>query len=244
MFSRLASRLRRTAAWRLSGLTAVAFGAGTGAALLGAFLVVEQGIRARSDGWLVGESLLLTEVYSQTPPGALHATLMEEVAELAAHEVLPADGGTAYETAPVFFLVLSNSGTAEVWVGPEDRDPFVAAVRNRTHPPSPGPFGITVPGWPSPFRVAGHMSERGEQVFLGFIDENAEALLARLRRTFLWLWGGMLLFGFGVSFLSTRQVLLRVERVTETAARVGRAESGQRVPTVSGRDVCPLVGGT
>jgi signal transduction histidine kinase len=54
----------------------------------------------------------------------------------------------------------------------------------------------------------------------------------------------MLLFGFGVSFLSTRQVLLRVERVTETAARVGRAESGQRVPTVSGRDEISRLGGT
>jgi signal transduction histidine kinase len=81
-------------------------------------------------------------------------------------------------------------------------------------------------------------------VFLGFIDEYAEAMLRKLRRAFLALWGGMLVFGFAVSWSSTRRVLRDVERVTETAARVGGAGSRQRVPAVPGRDEIARLAGT
>jgi signal transduction histidine kinase len=243
MFSRFADQLRRTAAWRLSGLTAVAFGVGTGVALLAAFLVVEHGIRERGDGWLIGECDLLAEVYSQTPPGAQQAKLVEEVAELAAHEVLPAGDASSARPAPVFFLVLSRDGKGDIWAGPHDRELFVAAVRGRQRADA-ALFAIDVPGWPSAFRVARNPGAEGGEVFLGFIDEYAEAMLGRVRRTFLWLWGGMLLFGFAVSFVSIRRVLGRVERVSETAARVGREERGQRVPIVPGQDEIARLGAT
>jgi len=43
----------------------------------------------------------------------------------------------------------------------------------------------------------------------------------RLGRRLLMVWGGMFLLGFVISYWSARRTLHRVERITETVARIG-----------------------
>jgi signal transduction histidine kinase len=235
MFSRLVSRVRRTAAWRLSALTAVAFAVGTGTAFLIAYLVVARGIHQRSDAWLLGESEVLAQVAETAPPGDLQAKMIEEVAQLARQEVLPAPGEEPGGEQPVFFLITSPGGEPRVWMGPGSRDQVAAAVHGAQWGPG-APFSIDVTGWEHPFRVAAHDGAGGDSIYLGFFDQNADALLHEVKRTFLWLWSGMLLFGLVISTLGARHILHRVEQLTETAARVGREGLHERVPAGPGYD--------
>jgi signal transduction histidine kinase len=43
-------------------------------------------------------------------------------------------------------------------------------------------------------------------------------------------WGGMFLLGFVISYWSARRTLLRVERITETVARIGTEDLEERLP--------------
>jgi signal transduction histidine kinase len=234
--SALASRFRGTAAWRLSIPATLAFAAGTGAAFLIAYTVVAGGIGERNDAWLMGESELLAQVARGAPAGDLHDKMVEEVAELARHEILPAPGnGGRSEAQPVFFLLTSADGEAEVWVGPEARAEVVAALR-RVQPRTSDLFTIDVPGWDHPFRVAAHDGKDGGMVYLGLIDLNSQALLHGVQRTFLWLWSGMLIFGSLVAILGAHRILRRVEQVTGTAARIGEENLRDRVPEEGGHD--------
>lgn len=234
--SALGDRLRRTASWRLSIPSTLAFAAGTGVAFLFAYFVVAQGIQERSDAWLVGESELLAQVARSAPAGDRHSRLVEEVAELARHEILPApDERISNGSQPVFFLLTSSTGEPEVWVGPAVREDVIAALPGI--PPSTGEtFTIDVPGWDYPFTVAADVEAGAGIVYLGLIDLNARALLLRVQRTFLWLWTGMLLFGFCVAILGARRILSRVERITLTAGRISDRNLHDRVPEEYGRD--------
>jgi len=214
----------------------LAFAVGTGAAFLIAYFVVAHGIQDRSDGWLVGESEVLAQVARSAPAGNRHARIVEEVAELARHEVLPAPGeGTSNGPQPVFFLLTSAGGEAEIWVGPEVREEVMAALRGLS-PSTEKTFTIDVPGWDHPFTVAARKEADERVVYLGLIDLNARALLRRVQSTFLWLWSGMLLLGFCVAILGARRILSRVERITLTAGRIGELNLHDRVPAEQGRD--------
>jgi len=55
-------------------------------------------------------------------------------------------------------------------------------------------------------------------------------MLHTLARRFLMVWGGMFLLGFVISYWSARRTLLRVERITETVARIGTEDLEERLP--------------
>jgi signal transduction histidine kinase len=61
-------------------------------------------------------------------------------------------------------------------------------------------------------------------------------LLHNLTRRFLLLWGSTALMGFFISYMSARRTLLRVEHITETVARIGSEELGERLPESTSRD--------
>ncbi len=234
MSSKSGRPLRQTAAWRFSWPTTLAFALGTLAAYSTAYLIVARGIRERSDAWLRGETAVLADVVESSETG-IRERLAAEVAELATHEVLPDVSEDGLTEQPVFFLVISSNGAPELWVGPADRAPFVAALESRTmragHPTS-----IDVPNWPHAFRVNRHDNPGGVTVYLGLLDHSALQLMEEIRGAFMILWVGTLLLGFAVSWFGARRILRRVEDISDAASRIGSSDLHRRVPEGEGRD--------
>jgi signal transduction histidine kinase len=50
------------------------------------------------------------------------------------------------------------------------------------------------------------------------------------------IWGGMFLLGFVISYWSARRTLVRVERITETVARIGTEDLAERLPEPANSD--------
>lgn len=222
-------KLRTTAAWRISIWTALAFALGTAAAFAVVYLLVAQGIQERIDNWLGGEAGVLAEVSAETPSDHLHQRIVEEVAELAAHEVPDERDARGEGLSPVFFLVTDpNSTEAPLWVGPGPKDAFVAAIQRAQLGPG-APKSIAVEGWQEAFRVVVH-TQNGRNVYLGLSDRGIRHTLQKLVRRLLMVWGGMFLLGFAISYWSARRTLARIERITETVARIGAEDLEARLP--------------
>ena len=81
------SKLRTTAAWRISILTALAYALGTAITFSIVYFFVAQGIQERSDAWLSGEAAVLVRVSADTPRDRLYSRAVREVAELATREL-------------------------------------------------------------------------------------------------------------------------------------------------------------
>lgn len=236
-------KLRTTAAWRISLWAAGAFGVGTAIAFFIVYLVVAGGIRARSDAWLSGEAEVLADVAMNTPRDNLYDRVMEEVAELAAHEVPDERNSKGQSLNSVFFLQTDPSSVNPLWVGPGSDEPFVRAIQNARLAPGV-PQSIRVQGWKTSFRVVAQVHENGSTVYLGLSDRGAKRLLSRLIRNLLVVWSGMLVLGFLISYLSAKRTLSRVERITETAARIGSEDLGERLPEPANSDEISRLGET
>jgi signal transduction histidine kinase len=71
---------------------------------------------------------------------------------------------------------------------------------------------------------------------LGLSERGARHVLHALTYRFLWGWTGTVFLGFLISYLSTRRTLRRVERITETVARIGSERLDERLPAPVGHD--------
>jgi signal transduction histidine kinase len=227
MFSKVPERC--TAAWRIAIWTTLAFAFGTALAFFIVYFVVEQGFRERSDAWLSGEAEVLAQVAESTPRDNLYDRIVEEVAELATQEVPGSRNSHGQRMNSVFFLQTNPNGGEPLWVGPGSKAPFLNAIQE-THFLSGIPQSVYVPGWKSPYRVVARMSEHGNTLYLGLSDRDARHMLHRMMYRFLWVWGGMVMFGFLVSYLSARRTLLRVERISETVSKIGSDDLSTRLP--------------
>jgi len=236
----MSKKLRATAAWRISIWTTLAFALGTGLAFSLVYFVVAQGIRERGDTWLSGEAEVLAHVSADTPKDHLYKRAVGEVAELATQEVPDERNSRGERLNAVFFLALDSTGVEPpLWVGPGSQDDFFKAVQQaklvRGIPKS-----IHVPGWKETFRVVFQVQE-GKTIYVGLSDRGANHLLRRLADRFLMVWGGMFLLGFVISYWSARRTLLRVERITETVARIGTKDLNERLPeTVNSDEISRL----
>src|SRR5580692_68447 len=221
--------LQATAAWRISIWTTVAFALGTAGAFSIVYLLVAQGVRERSDTWLSGEAEVLAQVSADTPSDHLYKRIVREVAELATQEVPDERNARGERLNSVFFLAADpNNSEAPLWVGPGSKDAFVIAIRQANM--VPGPLkSITVNGYPHTFRVV-EKAQNGRTVYLGLSDHGARHVLHTLGRRLLMVWGGMFLLGFVISYWSARRTLHRVEKITETVARIGTEELEERLP--------------
>ncbi len=223
-------RLRTTAAWRISIWAAMAFAVGTAIAFAIVYLLVARSIQERSDAWLSGEADTLAQVAEDTPRDSLYDRIVEEVAELATQEIPedPSDNGQHKNS--VFFLE-TDPKTHEVplWVGPGSKDTFLQAILKEKLV-SGVPRSIDVPGWSPTFRVVAKVHGDGSTVYLGLSDRGARHLLHKLIRSFAVVWGGMFVLGCLISYWSARRTLLRVERITETVARIGSQDLNERLP--------------
>jgi signal transduction histidine kinase len=228
--------LHRTAAWRISIWTTLAFALGTGMAFAIVYLLVAQTIRDRSDAWLSGEAEVLAQVSADTPRDHLYHRVVGEVAELATRELPDERNSQGQRLNSVFFLEeYLHSNESPLWVGPSSDDAFLAAIRGTTF--GQAPQSIKVEGWPTSFRVIARQVEgRGKTIYLGLSNRGDEHVLHNLTRRFLLLWGGTVLLGFLISYLSARRTLLRVEHITETVAKIGSEELGDRLPESASRD--------
>src|SRR3984957_4157908 len=221
--------LRTTAAWRISIWTTLAFALGTAAAFSIVYFLVAQGLRERSDTWLSGEADVLAQVSADTPSDRLYKRIVREVAELAAQEVPDERNARGERLNSVFFLATNpNNNDGPLWVGPSSKDAFIAAIQLAKLVPGP-PKSISVEGYRQTFRVVAK-AQNGKNVYLGLSDHGAKHLLHTLARRFLMLWGGMFLLGFVISYWSARRTLRRVERITETVARIGTEGLQERLP--------------
>lgn len=227
MSSRKGSGFGSTAAWRISIWTTLAFAVGTAVAFAIVFMLVSQGIHERSDAWLTGEIEVLSEVSVNTPRDDLYDRLMEEVAEHASREVPGAAKGDQHQDS-VFFL-LARSGQEPLWVGPANKERFFTALNQAALSPAI-PKTMAVPGFSIPFRVAYQATADNGRLYLGFADTAAHQFLDKLIERFLIIWLCMGMLGFLISFTGAYRTLLRVERITETAARIGSEDLARRVP--------------
>jgi signal transduction histidine kinase len=227
--------LRATAAWRISIWTTLAFALGTAVAFSIVYYLVAQGIRERSDTWLTGEAEVLAQVSADTPSDRLYKRVVREVAELATQEVPDERNARGERLNSVFFLATDpNNSESPLWVGPSSNDAFVRAIQRAKLVPGT-PQSIAVEGYRQTFRVV-VKAQNGRTVYLGLSDHGAKRLLHILARRFFMVWGGMFLLGFVISYWSARRTLLRVERITETVARIGTEDLGERLPEPQNSD--------
>jgi signal transduction histidine kinase len=221
--------LRATAAWRISIWTTLAFALGTAVAFSIVYYLVAQGIRERSDTWLTGEAEVLAQVSADTPSDRLYKRVVREVAELATQEVPDERNARGERLNSVFFLATDpNNSESPLWVGPGPNDAFLRGIQRAKLIPG-APKSIPVEGYQQTFRVV-EKAQNGRTVYLGLSDRGAKRLLHILARRFFMVWGGMFLLGFAISYWSARRTLLRVERITETVARIGTEDLGERLP--------------
>jgi len=235
MFSKLHNKITATAAWRISLWTTLAFGLGTAVAFVIVYFLVGQGIQERSDTWLTGETEVLAQVSADTPKDRLYQRMVREVAELATQEVPDERNARGERLNSVFFLATDSiNKEPPLWVGPGTEDAFIAAIQSaRTS--SGAPQSVRVEGVRQTFRVVMH-EHNGKTLYLGLSDRGSSRLLHRFARRLAAVWGGMFLLGFVISYWSARSNLRRVERITETVARIGAEGLEERLPEPPNKD--------
>lgn len=224
----LFSRARSTAAWRISIWTTIAFSLCSAAAFVIMYLLVAHDVQSRSDAWLVGEADVLTEVAASTPRDTLDTRIVQEVAELASHEVMEVEHSDNQPRQSVFFL-LTRAGRDPVWVGPEPKALFINALSGVVQQ-ADEPATIEVAGHPLPFRVVWNKGPDGSRLYLGFADTAAKAMMHRLVVRSVLIWFAMALIGFAISAAGAFRTLQRVEQISETVARIGTEDLGERLP--------------
>jgi len=225
----MAKALRTTAAWRICIWTTLAFALGTAIAFSVLYFLVAQGIRDRSDAWLSGEAETLAQVSASTPPDRLYHRIVGEVAELATRELPDERNARGQRRNSVFFLEEDpGSSDPPLWVGPSPNDAFLNAIHS-THLAPGAAQSLKVEGWPTMFRLVKRQDSR-RTLYLGLSVSGDMHLLHTLTRRFLLLWGGTVVLGFLISYLSAHRTLRRVERITETVERIGEKDLGERLP--------------
>lgn len=225
----------KTAAWRISLWGTAAFAVGT--ILLFVFLhqFVAHEIQRRADSWLTGEVGTLGDVAEKTPQGVLYDRIVSEVAELATKEVPHGSEPAKDPNKSVFFLQTSGSGQLKLWVGEQDKNSVLRAILASDMVPG-HPVDIHVPGSISDFRVASTRMDNGDFIYLGLSGREESNTLDTLRLYFFIICVGIVLLGFLIIFFTTKRMLGHVQRITETAARIGHDDLQSRVPEVRGAD--------
>jgi signal transduction histidine kinase len=221
--------LQTTAAWRISICTTLAFALGTAFAFLIVYSLFAKTIQDRSDAWLSGEAEVLARVSTDTPRDHLYNRIIGEVAELAAQELPDDRNARGQRLNSVFFLETDPDGNGSpLWVGPGPADAFLKAIRQIKLVPGI-PQSVNVEEWPTAFRVV-ERSESGRTIYLGLSGRGTRYLLRGLTRRFLLLWGCTVLMGFLISYWSAYRTLRRVQSITDTVARIGSEDLGERLP--------------
>lgn len=235
MYSKTASPIMRSAAWRISLWATLAFACGTMLVFVGLHRFVASDIQRRSDAWLAGEVEVLGDVAERTPKNTLYDRVVGEVAELAGKEVPNRDPSGGSENDSVFFLQTGTDGALKLWVGAGNGEPNLRAIHAASIAPD-HPTDLQVAGFATPFRVAAIRIDDGSSIYLGLSERDELRVLRSLRLRFVLLWLLLVLFGFGIVFFTTRRMLSHVRGITEAASRIGHSDLAARVPTTRQND--------
>ena len=235
MSSNMPENISTTAAWRISIWTTLAFAIGTALAFSIVYVLVANGVRAHIDAWLTGEAEVLARVSADTPRDSVYDRIVEEVAELATQEQPRELNSRGQPLNSVFFLQVEPNSLNPLWVGPGSRERFLEAIRSTKFFPGI-PQSIKVTGERVPYRVVLCNQVLGSKVYLGLSDQGSRHILHQLTVRFVAVWACVALFGFLISYLSTRRTLLRVERISETVSRIGSEALEERLPEPANSD--------
>ena len=227
MLSGKRNALRNSAAWRIAAWPAVAFAVGVALALATMYVFIARDIRARSDAWLSGEAGTLADVSAKTSRDSLYGRLVEEVAELATHEVSDASLSGQQQNSVFFLQMLPNE--EPIWVGPNPKKRFIEAIQlAQLAPGTPG--NVHVEGFELPFRVVYHAHDDAPGIYLGFADLSGAKMLDRLAERCLLVWGITVFLGFLITWMAAYRTLSRVERISDTVSHIGSDDLGSRLP--------------
>ena len=230
MFSRKPKSQGISAAWRIAVWPTAAFAVGSALAFVIMYLLIAHDIQKRSDAWLAGEADTLNDVSGNTTRDDLYDRLVGEVAELASREVAGADDDEhADHPTSVFFLETTPGEIDPIWVGPGPREPFVAALKGAQLIPGE-PASVQVQGWQKAFRVVYKKGGDGGELYLGFADLSGAAMLNRLLLRCFLAWAITVALGFFITWLAAFRTLARVDRISDTVARMGSDDLSSRLP--------------
>jgi len=224
---------RSSAAWRIAVWPTVAFAFGSAVAFTIMYLLIAGDIRHRSDEWLSGEAETLADVSANTPRDNVYQRLVQEVAELATHEVAPS-GDQEQGQNTVFFLQ-TVPALEPIWVGPQPKERFMQAIESAHLVPGV-PGSLKIDGWKKPFRVVYHARNDGVGMYLGFADIAGSKVLDRLTESCILAWALTVILGFVVTWMVANRTLARVVSITETVSQIGTDDLGTRVPEGSYSD--------
>jgi len=192
------------------------------------YLLIARDINQRSDAWLSGEAETLADVSANTPRDALYDRLVGEVAELASREVPDADDSNGQRQTSVFFLQ-TLPGEEPIWVGPAPKEKFIDAIQHAELVPGT-PGNVQVPGWEKTFRVV-YKSRGGSSggLYLGFADVSGSQMLDRLTERCVLVWAITVALGFFITWLAAFRTLARVDRISDSVARMGSDDLSSRL---------------
>ena len=227
MFSKKNKSQGHSAAWRIAIWPTVVFAVGSAMAFAIMYVLIAHDIQQRSDAWLSGEAETLTDVSGNTTRDDLYQRMVEEVAELAFHEVGEAVDSDEQHPASIFFLQTS-SGLAPIWVGPNPKEPFLTALQGAELAPG-APVSVRVPGWKKPFRVVYKQGRNRQSIYLGFVDVSGARMLDRLTQRCLLVWAATVALGFLITWLAAYRTLARVESISDTVSRMGSDDLSRRL---------------
>ena len=228
MFSKKHESHGLSAAWRIAIWPTTAFAVGTAVAFAIMYMLIARDIQQRSDAWLSGEAETLTDVSGNTPRDDLYHRMVEEVAELAFHEVGETVESGEQHPASIFFLQ-TTPGEAPIWVGPTPKEPFIAALQGAQLVPGV-PVSVQVQGWKKPFRVVYKQGGARDSLYLGFVDVSGARMLDRLTQRCLLVWAATVALGFLITWLAAYRTLARVESISDSVARMGSDDLSRRLP--------------
>jgi signal transduction histidine kinase len=227
--------LLHSAAWRISAWATLAYACGTLAVFLSLHLYVSGDIERRNDAWLAGEVEVLGDVAERTPRDSLYQRVVEEVAELASHEVPNRQPNESPAQDSVFFLETDPAGHQRIWVGPGIGSPFLNALRSASAN-NDQLFTLNARGYTIPYRVVMTRIDDGSIIYLGLSERDQLRVLRQFRFRFAVLWGLLVLLGTAIVFYITRRMLNRVRDITEAAERIDQADLSARVPSSIRKD--------
>ncbi len=229
MWSRLAERIRRSAAWRLAlpGIGVVAIG--SAAIMTIGFALLASSIRDRGDAWLEAEVASIAAEIAASGRSPTAVELEAEVHELELHEGLRSDHGEAEDEGLFFFVLVGAGGrvTLSAARGPRAalRDVLAAIPADAR-----GMVRLHSAGLEHPVRAVVRDLGGGRRIIGGATPYADAELLEELAEVAIAGWLMMLAVAAPVTWLAVRRVLGRVDRLTEVAATISAEELARRLP--------------
>lgn len=217
MFSRRKTNFLRTTTFQLTIWYLGVFSALSLAVFLVVYIFLAAHLHDQTDNEIMDKAREFKTLYEEHGVQALQAEFTREA--------------KAQGTKRVFFQLISSRGKL-LAASPENRWQGLATAKIKTPgPAAKQPFflTLTLPGHQHRVRVICKSVTDGNMIIIGSTLRGDEIMLERYRETFGTAFMVMLICGGLVGWLLARKAMAGVQRVTDTAARIGRHDLGRRV---------------